>query len=73
MTYCNNLDNDNGLIESIFTRRIFPEIIKEINLKRNSYIPDDYKIIKEFQDYIKEPIYFADFITRNDFDKIQIN
>ena len=67
LTYCKNLDNDNGLIESIFSKRTFPEIIKEINLKKNSYIPDDYKTIKEFQDYIKEPNYFADYITRNDF------
>jgi hypothetical protein len=70
LTYCNDWDNDNGLIEGIFKKeKIFNNIINEINKNRyieSNYDENDEKDLEynEFKNISKD---FAEYITRNDF------
>ena len=69
LTYCNDWDNDNGLIEGIFKKeKIFNNIINEIN--KNRYIESNYDENDENLEYIEFKNIskdFAEYITRNDF------
>ena len=84
LTYCNNWDNENGLIEAIFNKEnIFTDIINDINIKRFNYsydndIYNENEIDKddnndteydEFKNISKD---YSDYIIRNDF-QVKIN
>ena len=79
LTYCKNWDNENGLLESIFSNYdILGVIIREINLKRYNYSSHINKTeydSSDFNKYFNQSVDFAEYITRNDFqDKInQLN
>ena len=60
LTYCNNWDEENGLIENIFATSSFNETINKINLK-----------ISEIEEY--ESNNFEEFIVNNDFNNDKIN
>ena len=71
LTYCKNWDNENGLLESIFSNEdILATIIREINLKRynySSHINKSEYDISDFNKYFNQSIDFSEYITRNDF------
>ena len=60
LTYCNNWDEENGLIENIFATSSFNETINKINSK-----------ISETEEY--ESNNFEEFIVNNDFNNDKIN
>ena len=62
LTYCNNWDNDNGLIEAMFNKEnLFSDIINEMNKKLL------YNYLDEEENYNLKNLDFFEYITRNDF------
>ena len=66
LTYCDNWDNYNGLIETMFNKdKIFKNIINEINEGIYNYT-NKITNEEEFKDF-EQAIEFYEYITRNDF------
>ena len=64
LTYCNDWDNENGLIEAIFKKdETLKSIINDINSRKDNYTINDEEF-DEFKDFTSD---FSEYIVRNDF------